>query len=47
MRWRLLALRRTELNQAGLLVVGDDALLVIDDTAVPKKAERSVDVAEQ
>jgi SRSO17 transposase len=35
------------LNQADRLVGGDDAVLVIDDTAVPKKCEHSVGVAPQ
>src|SRR5215467_14009847 len=35
------------LNQADRLVGGKDAVLVIDDTAIPKKGERSVGVAAQ
>jgi len=35
------------LNQADRLVGGKDAVLVIDDTAMPKKGERSVGVAAQ
>jgi SRSO17 transposase len=35
------------LNQADRLVGGNDAVLVIDDTAVPKKREHSVGVAAQ
>jgi len=33
------------LNQADRLVGGDDAVPVIDDTAVPKRGEHSVGVA--
>jgi hypothetical protein len=33
------------LNQADRLVGGKDAVLVIDDTSLPKKGERSVGVA--
>ncbi|MFH0303026.1 transposase [Bradyrhizobium sp. 31Argb] len=35
------------LNQADRLVGGKDAVLVIDDTAMPKKGDRSVGVAPQ
>jgi SRSO17 transposase len=39
--WRVLA------EQANTLVGGDDAVLVVDDTALPKKGTRSVGVAAQ
>jgi SRSO17 transposase len=45
--WAATALE-TELSiQADRLVGGKDAVLVIDDTAMPKKGERSVGVAAQ
>jgi SRSO17 transposase len=39
--WRVLA------EQADAIVGGDDAVLVVDDTAIPKKGTRSVGVAAQ
>ncbi len=45
--WDATPLETELLSQADRLVGGDDAVLVIDDTAVPKKGERSVGVAAQ
>src|SRR6201994_4990764 len=43
--WDATPLETELFNQADRLVGGDDAVLVIDDTAVPKKGEHSVGVA--
>ena len=43
--WDATPLESELLNQADQLVGGRDAVLVIDDTAMPKKGERSVGVA--
>ena len=45
--WDATPLETELLNQADRLVGGDDAVLVINDTAVPKKGEHSVGVAAQ
>src|SRR6478735_210569 len=45
--WDATSLETELLNQADRLVGGGDAVLVIDDTAVPKKGEHSVGVAAQ
>jgi hypothetical protein len=45
--WDAAPLETELLNQADRLVGGNDAVLVIDDTAVPKKGEHSVGVAAQ
>src|SRR5258707_6281005 len=45
--WDAPPLETELLNQADRLVGGGDAVLVIDDTAVPKKGEHSVGVAAQ
>src|ERR1700749_249823 len=45
--WDATALELELLNQADQLVGGRDAVLVIDDTSLPKKGERSVGVAAQ
>src|SRR6516165_200676 len=45
--WDATPLESALLNQADQLVGGKDAVLVIDDTAMPKKGERSVGVAAQ
>jgi SRSO17 transposase len=45
--WDATPLESELLNQADQLVGGKDAVLVIDDTAMPKKGERSVGVAAQ
>ena len=45
--WDATPLETELLNQADRLVGGGDAVLVIDDTAVPKKGEHSVGVAAQ
>src|SRR5678816_970794 len=45
--WDAAPLESELLVQADRLVGGDDAVLVIDDTAMPKKGKRSVDVAAQ
>jgi SRSO17 transposase len=45
--WDAAPLERELLTQADRLVGGGDAVLVIDDTALPKKGERSVGVAPQ
>src|SRR5271169_1609359 len=45
--WDAAPLASELLNQADRLVGGKDAVLVIDDTAMPKKGERSVGVAAQ
>src|SRR6266404_5282789 len=45
--WDLAPLERELLIQADRLVGGSDAVLVIDDTAVPKKGRHSVGVAPQ
>ena len=45
--WDAAPLESELLNQADRLVGGKDAVLVIDDTAMPKKGERSVGVAAQ
>src|SRR5579871_6770920 len=43
--WDAAPLETELLNQADRLVGGRDAALVIDDTSLPKKGERSVGVA--
>ncbi|WP_434056897.1 IS701 family transposase, partial [Bradyrhizobium tunisiense] len=45
--WETTPLETELLSLADRLVGGDDAVLVIGDTAVPKKSERSVGVAAQ
>jgi SRSO17 transposase len=45
--WDDAPLRRLLLERADRLVGGSDAVLVVDDTALPKKGERSVGVARQ
>src|ERR1044072_7470780 len=45
--WDTTPLETELLNQADRLVGGRDAVLVIDDTSLPKKGERSVGVAAQ
>src|SRR5947209_5593244 len=45
--WDATPLESELLNQANRLVGGKDAVLVIDDTALPKKGDRSVGVAAQ
>ncbi len=45
--WDARPLETELLNQADRLVGGRDAVLVIDDTSLPKKGERSVGVAAQ
>ena len=45
--WDATPLETELLNQADRLVGGKDAVLVIDDTSLPKKGERSVGVAAQ
>src|SRR6516164_4750435 len=45
--WDTTPLESELLNQADRLVGGNDAVLVIDDTAMPKKGDRSVGVAAQ
>src|ERR1700678_4451495 len=45
--WDTTPLESELLNQADRLVGGKDAVLVIDDTAMPKKGDRSVGVAPQ
>src|SRR4030095_11394734 len=45
--WDAAPLESELLVQADRLVGGDDAVVVIDDTAMPKKGERSVGVAAQ
>ena len=45
--WNAASLERELLVQADRLVGGSDAVLVIDDTALPKKGDRSVGVAAQ
>ena len=45
--WDDAPLRRLLVEQADALVGGPDALLVVDDTALPKQGERSVGVARQ
>src|ERR1700746_1730581 len=45
--WDATPLESELLNQADRLVGGKDAVLVIDDTALPKKGDRSVGVAAQ
>src|SRR5205809_5798062 len=45
--WDLAPLERELLIQADRLVGGSDAVLVIDDTAIPKKGKHSVGVAAQ
>jgi SRSO17 transposase len=45
--WNAAPLETELLNQADRLVGGRDAVLVIDDTSLPKKGERSVGVAAQ
>src|SRR5246127_1627220 len=45
--WDLAPLERELLIQADRLVGGSDAVLVVDDTAVPKKGKHSVGVAAQ
>lgn len=46
-RWDVAPLEEILLEKADELVGGDDAHLIIDDTAVPKKGEHSVGVAHQ
>jgi len=45
--WDTAALQEVLLVEADRMVGGDDAWLIIDDTALPKKGERSVGVAPQ
>src|SRR6204780_2374264 len=45
--WDAIPLESELLNQADRLVGGKDAVLVIDDTSMPKKGDRSVGVAAQ
>ncbi len=45
--WDDAPLRRILVEKADALVGGDDAVLVVDDTALPKKGKRSVGVARQ
>src|SRR5487761_2000642 len=45
--WDATPLEAELLNQADRLVGGRDAVLVIDDTSLPKKGERSIGVAAQ
>jgi len=45
--WNAAPLERELLVQADRLVGGSDAVLVVDDTALPKKGDRSVGVAAQ
>ena len=45
--WDVVPLESELLVQADRLVGGKDAVLVIDDTALPKKGDRSVGVAAQ
>ncbi len=45
--WDDAPLRRLLVEKADALVGGPDAVLVVDDTALPKKGERSVGVARQ
>ena len=45
--WDDAPLRRVLVEKAGVLVGGPDAVLVVDDTACPKKGKRSVGVARQ
>jgi SRSO17 transposase len=45
--WDDAPLRRLLVGKADALVGGPDAVLVVDDTALPKKGERSVGVARQ
>jgi SRSO17 transposase len=45
--WDMAPLAAELLAQADLLVGGEDAVLVIDDTALPKKGDHSVGVAAQ
>jgi SRSO17 transposase len=45
--WDAAPLEKELLVQADKLVGGSDAVLVIDDTAVPKKGKHSVGVASQ
>ena len=40
-------MRRVLVGEAGALVGGPDAVPVVDDTALPRKGERSVGVARQ
>jgi hypothetical protein len=45
--WDAAPLQEVLFVEAGRMVSGDDAWLIIDDTALPKKGERSVGVAPQ
>jgi SRSO17 transposase len=45
--WDMRPLEKTLLAEADRLVGGDDAWLIVDDTALPKKGEHSVGVAAQ
>jgi SRSO17 transposase len=45
--WNAAPLQKVLLAEADRMVGGDDAWLIIDDTALPKKGERSVGVAPQ
>jgi len=45
--WDATPLEKALLTEAGRMVGGADAWLIIDDTALPKKGERSVGVAPQ
>jgi len=45
--WDASPLKSELLVEADCLVVGNDAVLTIDDTAMPKKGDRSVGVAPQ
>ncbi len=40
--WNAVLLEKVLLTEADKMVGGDDAWLIIDDTALPKKGERSV-----
>ena len=45
--WNAVPLEKVLLAEADKMVGSDDAWLIIDDTALPKKGERSVGVAPQ
>ncbi|WP_425277345.1 transposase [Methylorubrum extorquens] len=45
--WDAAPLEQALVAQADRLVIGTDAILAVDDTALPKKGERSVGVAPQ
>jgi SRSO17 transposase len=46
-RWDIGPVEEVLLDKANALVGGDDAHLIVDDTAIPKKGEHSVGVAHQ